>query len=97
MTEPRAPVIYHLQFLQTNTGLLVGTLVLIGAWLLLQFLGRHGSNMGSRLAAALRRPVLFGLQKCGLTVFEHTSEPITLQRRHGGRTHTQLKIEPGTV
>ena len=61
MPEPRAPVSYHLQFLQTNTGLLVGTLVLIGAWLLLQFLGRHGSNMGSRLAAALRRPVLFGL------------------------------------
>ena len=61
MPEPRPPVSYHLQFLQTNTGLLVGTLVLIGAWLLLQFLGRHGSNMGSRLAATLRRPVLFGL------------------------------------
>ena len=39
----------------------MGTLALIGAWLLLQFLGRHGRNMGSRLAATLRRPVLFGL------------------------------------
>ena len=61
MPEPQAPMSYHLQFLQTNTGLLVGTLALIGAWLLLQFLGRHGRNMGSRLAATVRRPVLFGL------------------------------------
>jgi MscS family membrane protein len=41
--------------------LLVGTLALIGAWLLLQLLSRHGRNMGSHLAGALRRPVLIGL------------------------------------
>ena len=51
----------QLQFLQTHTGLLVGTVALVGAWLLLQLLSRHGRNMGSHLAAALRRPVLFGL------------------------------------
>ena len=51
----------HLQYLQTNIGLLVGTLALLVAWFVLQLLSRHGRNMGSRLAAALRRPVLFGL------------------------------------
>ena len=51
----------QLQFLQTNTGLLVGTVALVGAWLLLQLLSRHGRNLGSHLAGALRRPVLFGL------------------------------------
>ena len=61
MAESHLAVKLHLQFLQTNTGLLVGTLVLLGAWLLLQLLSRHGRNMGSHLAAALRRPVLFGL------------------------------------
>ena len=61
MTGPQSAVKFHLQYLQTNTGLLVGTLVLIGAWILLQLLSRHGRNMGSHLAAALRRPVLFGL------------------------------------
>ena len=61
MTEPHTAVKFHLQFLQTNIGLLVGSLALLGAWLLLQFLSRHGRNMGSHLAAALRRPVLFGL------------------------------------
>ena len=61
MTEPHTAVKFHLQFLQTNIGLLVGSLALVGAWLLLQFLSRHGRNMGSHLAAALRRPVLFGL------------------------------------
>ncbi len=39
----------------------MGTLALLAAWLLLQLLSRHGRNMGSHLAAALRRPVLFGL------------------------------------
>ena len=39
----------------------MGTLALIGAWLLLQLLSRHGRNMGSHLAGALRRPVLIGL------------------------------------
>ena len=61
MSGPQSAVKFHLQFLQTNTGLLVGTLALVGAWLLLQLLSRHGRNMGSHLAAALRRPVLFGL------------------------------------
>merc|ERR1712078_718148 len=61
MTESHLAVKLHLQFLQTNTGLLVGTLALLGAWLLLQILSRHGRNMGSHLAAALRRPVVFGL------------------------------------
>lgn len=55
-----------MEFLQTDIGLLVGTLVLLAAWLLLQLLSRHGRNMGSRLAAALRRPVLFGL---GLSLY----------------------------
>ena len=31
----------------------MGTLALLGAWLLLQLLSRHGRNMGSQLAAAL--------------------------------------------
>ena len=61
VSESDLAVKLQLQFLQTNTGLLVGTLVLLGAWLLLQLLSRHGRNMGSHLAAALRRPVLFGL------------------------------------
>ena len=61
MTQSHLAAKLHLQFLQTNLGLLVGTLALLGAWLLLQFLSRHGRNMGSHLAAALRRPVLFGL------------------------------------
>ena len=52
---------FNLEFLQTNIGLLMGTLALLGAWLLLQLLSRHGRNMGSQLAAALRRPVLIGL------------------------------------
>ena len=61
MPEPQSAVSFHLQFLQTNTGLLVGTLALVGAWLLLQLLSRHGRNIGSQLAAAVRRPLLFGL------------------------------------
>ena len=48
-------------FLQTNTGLLVGTLTLIAAWFLLQFLSRHGRNIGSLITRSLRRPVLIGL------------------------------------
>ena len=61
MTQSHLAAKLHLQFLQTNLGLLVGTLALLGAWLLLQILSRHGRNMGSHLAAALRRPVLFGV------------------------------------
>ncbi len=61
MPEPQSAVSFHLQFLQTNTGLLVGTLTLVGAWLLLQLLSRHGRNIGSQLAATVRRPLLFGL------------------------------------
>tara|TARA_Y100000589_G_scaffold290803_1_gene293748 strand:- start:49 stop:1155 length:1107 start_codon:yes stop_codon:yes gene_type:complete len=61
MAESHLAAKLHLQFLQTNIGLLVGTLALLAAWLLLQLLSRHGRNMGSHLAAALRRPVLFGL------------------------------------
>ncbi|CAK24862.1 mechanosensitive ion channel family protein [Synechococcus sp. CS-197] len=48
-------------FLQTNTGLVVGTLTLIAAWFLLNVLGRHGRNIGSLITRSLRRPLLIGL------------------------------------
>ena len=48
-------------FLQTNTGLVVGTLTLIAAWFLLHFLSRHGRNIGSVITRSLRRPLLIGL------------------------------------
>lgn len=48
-------------FLQTNTGLVVGTLTLIAAWFLLNVLSRHGRNIGSLITRSLRRPLLIGL------------------------------------
>ena len=50
-----------MEFLQTNTGLLVGTVALVVAWFLLQLLSRKGRNIGSLIARNLRRPVLIGL------------------------------------
>lgn len=50
-----------MEFLQTNLGLLVGTVVLVVAWFLLQLLSRHGRNIGSLITRSLRRPVLIGL------------------------------------
>lgn len=44
----------------------MGSLVLVGAWLLLQLLSRHGRNLGSSIARSLRRPVLIGL---GLSLY----------------------------
>ena len=44
----------------------MGSLVLVGAWLLLQFLSRHGRNLGSNIARSLRRPILIGL---GLSLY----------------------------
>lgn len=48
-------------FLQTNTGLVVGTLTLIAAWFLLNVVSRHGRNIGSVITRSLRRPLLIGL------------------------------------
>ena len=48
-------------FLQTNTGLVVGTLTLIAAWFLLNVVSRHGRNIGSLITRSLRRPLLIGL------------------------------------
>ena len=53
-------------FLQTNTGLVVGTLTLIAAWFLLNVLSRHGRNIGSLITRSLRRPLLIGL---GLSLY----------------------------
>ncbi|WP_186583643.1 mechanosensitive ion channel family protein [Synechococcus sp. MEDNS5] len=50
-----------MEFFQTNLGLLVGTVVLVVAWFLLQLLSRHGRNIGSLISRSLRRPVLIGL------------------------------------
>ena len=44
----------------------MGSLVLVGAWLVLQLLSRHGRNIGSSIARSLRRPVLIGL---GLSLY----------------------------
>jgi len=54
------------EFLQTTSGLLTGTALLGGLWLMLQLLGRHGRNLGNKLALTLRRPVLIGL---GITLY----------------------------
>ena len=53
-------------FLQTNTGLVVGTLTLIAAWFLLNVVSRHGRNIGSLITRSLRRPLLIGL---GLSLY----------------------------
>ena len=53
-------------FLQTNTGLVVGTLTLIAAWFLLNVVSRHGRNIGSVITRSLRRPLLIGL---GLSLY----------------------------
>ena len=50
-----------MEFLQTSAGLLTGTALLCTLWLVLQLLGRHGHNLGSKIARTLRHPVLIGL------------------------------------
>lgn len=55
-----------MEFLQTSAGLVTGTALLCALWLVLQLLGHHGRNLGSKIARTLRHPVLIGL---GVTLY----------------------------
>ena len=57
--------------------------MLVGAWLVLQLLSRHGRNIGSSIARSLRRPVLIGLglSLYGTWVTHHINQRVDLMEQ----------------
>ena len=62
----RSSVAREAQFFQTPEGLLVGTLLVAGIWLVLMLLDRLGGKNIAPIASAIRRPMVFGI---GLTLY----------------------------
>ena len=62
----RSSVAREAQFFQTPEGLLVGTLLVAGIWLVLMLLDRLGGKNIAPFARAIRRPVVFGI---GITLY----------------------------
>ena len=62
----RSSVAREAQFFQTPEGLLVGTLLVAGIWLVLTLLDRLGGKNIAPISSAIRRPVVFGI---GITLY----------------------------
>ena len=59
--KERIRIVQELNFIHSNTGVLVGTAVLILLWLVLGLMERRGQHLGGMVAKAIRQPLIFGL------------------------------------
>ena len=54
-------IIQDVDFIHSNTGVLVGTVALLILWLVLGLMERRGQHIGGMIAKAVRQPLLLGL------------------------------------
>jgi MscS family membrane protein len=54
-------IIQDVNSIHSNTGVVIGTVVLVGLWLVLGLMERRGQHLGGMVAKAIRQPLLFGL------------------------------------
>ena len=54
-------IIQDVDFIHSNTGVLIGTVVLVMLWLVLGLMERRGQHVGGMVAKAIRQPLLLGL------------------------------------
>ena len=54
-------IIQDVDFIHSNTGVLVGTVALLILWLVLGLMERRGQHIGGLIAKSLRQPLLLGL------------------------------------
>ena len=57
----KGKIIQDVDFIHSNTGVLIGTVVLVMLWLVLGLMERRGQHFGGMIARALRKPLLLGL------------------------------------
>ena len=54
-------IIQDVDFIHSNTGVLIGTAVLVLLWIVLGVMERRGQHLGGMIAKAIRQPLLLGL------------------------------------
>ncbi len=54
-------IIQDVDFIHSNTGVLVGTVALLILWMILGLMERRGQHIGGLIAKAIRQPLLLGL------------------------------------
>ena len=54
-------IVQDMDVIHSNTGVLVGTVVLLLLWLVLGLMERRGQHLGGLIAKAIRQPLLLGL------------------------------------
>ena len=57
----KGKIIQDVDLIHSNTGVLIGTAVLVLLWLLLGLMERRGQHLGAIIARAIRQPLLLGL------------------------------------
>ena len=54
-------IIQDVNLIHSNTGVLIGTVLLVLLWLVLGLMERRGQHIGGMIATAIRKPLLLGL------------------------------------
>ena len=92
-------IIQDVDLIHSNTGVLIGTVVLILLWLVLGLMERRGQHLGGMIARAIRKPLLLGLsclsvfglagtsnrQQCGMARWQQCFK--ALRHHHNPRRH----------